>query len=93
MSNEYTNDHIHINYDLYANDLSMISSEASSNKVTAKAHPLQNCKGPAIEKINNCMKAYNDFALNLNSLYEATANYVEAVYNNTQAADKGNIIN
>ena len=60
------------------------------DRVYMKSSEFTNSDGDAIDKLNDCLRNYNNFCSNLNSVYSATASYLSKAAFNIYLCEEDN---
>ena len=83
-----------IRYDLNElfGQLRQFIAAKNDQKINMQITPLHLSNGPAIEKINDCIKAYYEYGDNINRLYEATSVYLSKAVLNIRSCEAENTV-
>ena len=73
---------IDVNRNALGIQASSFRHDCDVNRIYRRSSTFSNSEGDAIDKLNDCLKYYNDFSSNLNNVFRSTANYlIKASFN------------
>ena len=81
---------IDVNHNALGIQASLFKRDSNINRINMRSSAFSNSSGDAIDKLNDCLKYYNDFSSNLNSVYSSTASYLTKAAFNIRSCEDDN---
>ena len=83
-----------INFNQYGFDkqLSAFDSLMGTAKISGKTKQLSGSEGRAIDEINNCLEAYDQYCEYLNEIFAATSAYLHKASKNINDCEEGTTV-